>query len=139
VLFALVANRAPSSKPAVAKCVSCDTAVPGLEAMDKDQAMQAVDLLVEADTPSSGAGVRVLRRRTARLPNCAWVEQTDIPTTIGRATAHDASRPGSASVGAMFLHGGQVQEHGPLAVVTRSRLLPGDLEIDRGCAAAYRS
>jgi transposase len=52
VLFALVANRAvaPSSKLAAAEWVSHDAAVPGLETMDKDQAMRAMDLLVEADT-----------------------------------------------------------------------------------------
>jgi transposase len=55
VLFALVANRAiaPSSKLAAAEWVSCDAAVPGLEAMDKDQAMRAMDLLVEADTQAA--------------------------------------------------------------------------------------
>ena len=55
VLFALVANRAiaPSSKLAAAEWVSCDAAVPGLEAMDKDQAMRAMDLLVGADTQAA--------------------------------------------------------------------------------------
>ncbi|MGH3951948.1 MAG: IS1634 family transposase [Pseudonocardiaceae bacterium] len=51
VLFALVANRAvdPSSKLAAAEWASCDAAVPGLAAMDEDQAYRAMDLLVEAD------------------------------------------------------------------------------------------
>ena len=51
VLFALVANRAvdPCSKLAAAEWVTCDAAVPGLEAMDEDQAYRAMDLLVEAD------------------------------------------------------------------------------------------
>jgi hypothetical protein len=52
VLFALVANRAvaPASKLAAADWVSHDVAVPGLAGMDKDQAMRAMDLLVDADT-----------------------------------------------------------------------------------------
>jgi hypothetical protein len=51
VLFALVANRAlaPCSKLAAAEWASCDVAIPGLEAMDEDQAYRALDLLVEAD------------------------------------------------------------------------------------------
>src|SRR3954453_17971639 len=51
VLFALVANRAldPCSKLAAAEWASCDVHVPGLEAMDEDQAYRAMDLLVEAD------------------------------------------------------------------------------------------
>ena len=52
VLFALVANRAiaPSSKLAAAEWDSHDVVIPGLEAMDDDQAYRAMDLLVEADT-----------------------------------------------------------------------------------------
>ena len=52
MVFALVANRAvaPSSKLAAAEWASCDVAVPGLEAMDDDQAYRAMDLLIEADT-----------------------------------------------------------------------------------------
>jgi hypothetical protein len=52
VLFTLVANRAiaPSSKLAAAEWANETVAVPGLRAMDKDQAMRAMDLLVEADT-----------------------------------------------------------------------------------------
>ena len=52
VLFALVANRAidPASKLAAAQWATCDVAVPGLEAMDEDQAYRAMDLLVAADT-----------------------------------------------------------------------------------------
>ena len=52
VLFALVANRAraPCSKLAAAEWASCDVHVPGLEAMDDDQAYRAMDLLVEADS-----------------------------------------------------------------------------------------
>lgn len=52
VLFTLVANRAiaPSSKLAAAEWASRTVAVPGLHAMDKDQAMRAMDLLVETDT-----------------------------------------------------------------------------------------
>ena len=52
VLFALVANRAidPASKLAAAEWATCDVAVPGLEAMDEDQAYRAMDLLVAADT-----------------------------------------------------------------------------------------
>jgi Transposase DDE domain len=51
VLFALVAGRAiaPASKLATAEWASADVAIPGLAAMDKDQAMRAMDLLVEAD------------------------------------------------------------------------------------------
>src|SRR5690606_17381303 len=51
VLFALVANRAiaPMSKLATAEWVSHDVALPGLDAMDEDQAYRAMDLLVEAD------------------------------------------------------------------------------------------
>jgi hypothetical protein len=51
VLFALVANRAvdPCSKLAAAEWASCDAAIPGLQAMDEDQAYRAMDLLVEAD------------------------------------------------------------------------------------------
>ena len=51
VLFALVANRAidPASKLAAAEWATCDVAVPGLEAMDEDQAYRAMDLLVAAD------------------------------------------------------------------------------------------
>ncbi|MGH3994601.1 MAG: IS1634 family transposase, partial [Pseudonocardiaceae bacterium] len=51
VLFALVANRAlaPCSKLAAAEWASCDVHVPGLAAMDEDQAYRAMDLLVEAD------------------------------------------------------------------------------------------
>jgi hypothetical protein len=52
VLFALVANRAldPSSKLAAAEWASRDVAIPGLSAMDEDQAYRAMDLLIEADT-----------------------------------------------------------------------------------------
>jgi hypothetical protein len=51
VLFALVANRAldPCSKLAAAEWASQDAWIPGLEAMDEDQAYRAMDLLVEAD------------------------------------------------------------------------------------------
>jgi len=51
VLFALVANRAidPMSKLSAAEWVTCDVAIPGLDAMDEDQAYRAMDLLVEAD------------------------------------------------------------------------------------------
>jgi hypothetical protein len=51
VLFALVANRAidPMSKLATAEWATCDVALPGLDAMDEDQAYRAMDLLVEAD------------------------------------------------------------------------------------------
>ena len=51
VLFALVCNRAlaPCSKLAAAEWVCEDVAIPGLEAMDDDQAYRALDLLVEAD------------------------------------------------------------------------------------------
>ena len=52
VLFALVANRAvqPTSKLSVAEWVNEDVSVPGLAAMDDDQAYRAMDLLVDADT-----------------------------------------------------------------------------------------
>jgi len=52
VLFALVANRsvAPMSKLSAAEWASEDVAIPGLAAMDDDQAYRAMDLLVEADT-----------------------------------------------------------------------------------------
>ncbi len=51
VLFALVANRAldPCSKLAAAEWVTHDAPIPGLDAMDEDQAYRAMDLLVEAD------------------------------------------------------------------------------------------
>src|SRR5215213_1001634 len=51
VLFALVANRAldPCSKLAAAEWASQDAHIPGLDAMDEDQAYRAMDLLVEAD------------------------------------------------------------------------------------------
>jgi len=51
VLFAMVANRAidPMSKLATAEWATCDVAVPGLDAMDEDQAYRAMDLLVAAD------------------------------------------------------------------------------------------
>jgi transposase len=52
VLFALVANRAiePMSKLSAAEWVSEDIVIPGLSAMDDDQAYRAMDLQVEADT-----------------------------------------------------------------------------------------
>ena len=52
VLFALVANRAlaPCSKLAAAEWACEDVAIPGLAAMDDDQAYRALDLLVEADS-----------------------------------------------------------------------------------------
>ena len=52
VLFALVCNRAlaPCSKLAAAEWASEDVAIPGLGAMDDDQAYRALDLLVEADS-----------------------------------------------------------------------------------------
>ena len=52
VLFALVANRAvaPMSKLSAAEWVREDAAIPGLPAMDEDQAYRAMDLLVDADT-----------------------------------------------------------------------------------------
>src|SRR4051794_3956784 len=51
VIFALVANRAldPGSKLAAAEWASQDAHIPGLAAMDDDQADRAMDLLVEAD------------------------------------------------------------------------------------------
>ena len=51
VLFALVSNRAldPCSKLAAAEWASLDVHIPGLDAMDEDQAYRAMDLLVEAD------------------------------------------------------------------------------------------
>jgi transposase len=52
VLFALVANRAlkPFSKLAAAEWASCDVHIPGLEALDEDQAYRAMDVLATADT-----------------------------------------------------------------------------------------
>ena len=52
VLFALVANRAmqPFSKLAAAEWASNDVHIPGLEAMDEDQAYRAMDVLAAADT-----------------------------------------------------------------------------------------
>lgn len=52
VLFALVANRAvqPMSRQSAAEWVNEDVSIPGLAAMDDDQAYRAMDLLVEADT-----------------------------------------------------------------------------------------
>jgi hypothetical protein len=51
VLFALVANRAiaPASKLAAAEWVATSVVIGGLDGMDKDQAMRAMDLLVTAD------------------------------------------------------------------------------------------
>ena len=51
VLFALVANRAiePMSKLSAAEWAGEDVVIPGLRAMDDDQAYRAMDLLVEAD------------------------------------------------------------------------------------------
>jgi hypothetical protein len=51
VLFALVANRAidPMSKLATAEWACNDVALPGIDAMDEDQAYRAMDLLVAAD------------------------------------------------------------------------------------------
>src|ERR687883_671691 len=52
-MFALVANRAvaPGSKLAAGEWVTCDAAIPGLDALDgNNQALRAMDLLVEADT-----------------------------------------------------------------------------------------
>jgi len=53
VLVALVANRAiaPMSKVSAAEWASEDAIIPGLAAMDDDQAYRAMDLLTEADTP----------------------------------------------------------------------------------------
>jgi transposase len=52
VLFALVCNRAlkPFSKLAAADWASCDVQIPGLAAMDEDQAYRAMDVLAAADT-----------------------------------------------------------------------------------------
>ena len=52
VLFALVANRAlkPFSKLAAAEWASRDVHVPGLDAIDEDQAYRAMDVLAAADT-----------------------------------------------------------------------------------------
>jgi hypothetical protein len=60
VLLALVANRAiePMSKLSAAEWASEDVIIPGLAAMDDDQAYRAMDLLAEADT----AGQRGFRR-----------------------------------------------------------------------------
>jgi len=51
VLFAMVANRAidPMSKLATAEWANNDVALPGIDAMDEDQAYRAMDLLVAAD------------------------------------------------------------------------------------------
>jgi Transposase DDE domain len=51
VLLALVANRAidPMSKLATAEWACNDVALPGIDAMDEDQAYRAMDLLVAAD------------------------------------------------------------------------------------------
>ena len=51
VLFALVANRCvdPRSKLSAAEWATHDAAIPGLTAMDEDQAYRAMDLLIEAD------------------------------------------------------------------------------------------
>jgi hypothetical protein len=51
VLFALVANRAtdPMSELSAAEWASHDAAIPGLAAMDDDQAYRAMDLLADAD------------------------------------------------------------------------------------------
>jgi len=55
VLFAMVANRAlaPASKLAGAEWASRDVHIPGLEAMDEDQAYRAMDLLWEADSQAA--------------------------------------------------------------------------------------
>lgn len=51
VLFTLVANRAiaPASKLSAAEWAGRDAVIPGLEAIDEDQAYRAMDLPVEAD------------------------------------------------------------------------------------------
>ncbi|MEN3265193.1 hypothetical protein [Pseudonocardia sp.] len=69
VLFALVANRAvaPASKLAAGEWVTRDAAVPGLDSLDgNDQALRAMDLLVDADI--TGAVHAVLRRRAPAQP-----------------------------------------------------------------------
>src|SRR3954467_5136371 len=55
VAFALVANRAlaPASKLAAAEWATHDVAIPGLPAMDDDQAYRAMDLLNEADADAA--------------------------------------------------------------------------------------
>jgi transposase len=55
VLFALVANRAlrPFSKLAAAEWASRDAHIPGLGAMDEDQAYRAMDVLAAADTEAA--------------------------------------------------------------------------------------
>ena len=70
VLFALVANRAidPASKLAAAEWASCDVAIPGLDAMDEDQAYRAMDLLIEADTDASVQEAVFFRRRRPAQP-----------------------------------------------------------------------
>jgi transposase len=51
VVFALVANRAiePASKLAACEWATKDAAIPGLEALDEDQAYRAMDVLASAD------------------------------------------------------------------------------------------
>jgi hypothetical protein len=61
VLFALVANRANRAvdlmgKPSAAEWACQGAAIPGLAAMDEDQAYRAMDLLVEADTAARVQG-----------------------------------------------------------------------------------
>ncbi|QIS23549.1 hypothetical protein [Nocardia terpenica] len=67
VIFALVANRAivPSSNLAVADWVTTSVVIPGLEVIDKDQAMRAMDLLGGRRRPGEGQRGGVLRRRPA--------------------------------------------------------------------------
>ena len=71
VLFALVANRAvePCSKLAAAEWACCDVAISGLQAMDEDQAYQAMDLLIEADAQACHA--RGAHRTGDVRPSCS--------------------------------------------------------------------
>ena len=75
VLFALVCNRAldPCSKLAAAEWASHDVHIPGLAAMDEDQAYRAMDLLIDADAEA------LMERRLSRE------ESTGCPR-LGRAS-----------------------------------------------------
>ena len=111
VLFALVCNRAvaPSSKLAASEWASIDAAVPGLEAMDEDQAYRAMDLLVEAD--ATGAVQEAVFFAAADLLNL----EVDLLFFDTTSTYFERDSPDSASDGeaAPFRCYGHSKDHRP--------------------------
>jgi len=111
VLFALVCNRAiaPCSKLAAAEWASLDAAIPGLGAMDDDQAYRAMDLLVEAD--AAGAVQEAVFFAAADLLNLE-VDLLFFDTTstyFETADADPAGEDGAASFRAF----GHSKDHRP--------------------------